>query len=86
MGIKHLKPLTPKEIRKNTSYKKTIIWKKFWMLELKAFGLFIFLYFASANKFPENLFAIFLLPIMFSILLLSTSYAEYLERKRKKEL
>jgi hypothetical protein len=70
-------------------YLGLIDWKKFWKVEIWCIVIVTLFYLLSlvkckGNVFPENLWSIPVISILFMILLFVKSFIEYLERLMKK--
>ncbi len=62
---------------------KRINWKKFGKYELICFGICIALYLNSNNKFPQNFYAVILIPILFALMLIVNAHSHYIIEKSK---
>ena len=64
---------------------KRVDWKKFWEYNFVCFLIVLGLYFISLadgmNVFPENLYVVFLIPLLFAFLMLLKAGNKYAEEK-----
>lgn len=62
---------------------KSVDWKMFVRYELYCIGILVFLYLASPNKFPHNFYAVILIALMWSVMMLLSAHSRYMMRNAK---
>lgn len=66
------------------NWKKDINWKKFWRWEFGCFLVILMLYAGSPNLFPENIYVIIIVPILFGLMMIMKACYQSFEQKYRK--